>query len=70
MAKMHFKKQQQHKNNKKKNQQNHHNPTETKLSFYSLLDIENQQLDTYHIAHIKNGLLLMHSFCISNHKSP
>lgn len=39
MAKMHFKKQ----------QQNHHNPTETKTSFYSLLDIENQQ--PQHLSH-------------------
>lgn len=49
MAKMHFKKWQQHKNNKKKNQQNHHNPTETKPSFYSFLDIENQQ--PRHLSH-------------------
>lgn len=50
MAKMHLKK---NKNTKKPN------PAETKNNFYSLLNIENNNLNTYHIAHVKNYLFLI-----------
>lgn len=65
MAKMRLKKKY-----KKPKKQTQKKLQKQKPAFIPCWILKTHNLNTHHIAHVKNGLFPMHSFCISNKKSP